>query len=67
MNGETQLKSIRVERVADRVNIVMANGTLGMTRIEAISLRDALQLVAQGLKDSIELWSEGTIGEKVEA
>ena len=61
-----ELKSIRVERAGDRVNIVMANGVLGMTKEEALHLAWALREVAEGLLETKELWSEGTISEKVE-
>ena len=46
--------------------MVMANGVFGMTLTEALKLSDAVADVAEGRKPSIELWSEGTIGEKVE-
>ena len=62
-----ELKSIRVDWAGDRVNIVMANGVLGMTKEEALHLAWALRAVADGLLETKELWSEGTIGEKVEA
>jgi hypothetical protein len=74
MTGETQeYKSIRVQLSGDRVEIVMTNGVFGMSIREAGRLASALEDMAaratQGflVQPSIELWSEGTIGEKVEA
>jgi hypothetical protein len=74
MIGKTQeFKSIRVERVGRRVQIVMANGDFGMSPREAETLAAALiEMAARPerhviWREPIELWSEGTIGEKVEA
>ena len=74
MTGEPQeFKSIRVERDGNRVQIVMANGVFGMTPQEAQVLATALVKMAERpersviWREPIELWSEGTIGSKVEA